>query len=55
MTKQKIRGLIAAPPTAFHADGSVNLDMIPKQAASLAKNGVVGAFVNGTTGEGVFH
>lgn len=52
MTTEKIKGLIAAPPTAFHPDGSVNLDIIPIHAAFLNANGVVGAFVNGTTGEG---
>lgn len=48
-----LRGLIAAPFTPFHADGSLNLALIEKQAASLAANGVTGAFVCGTTGEGV--
>src|SRR5258706_199283 len=48
-----LTGLIAAPYTAFHADGSLNLPMIEKQAASLIANGVTGAFVCGTTGEGV--
>jgi N-acetylneuraminate lyase len=37
----------------MHADGSVNLDLIAQQAASLADNGVQGAFICGTTGEGV--
>ena len=48
-----IIGLIAAPYTPFQADGSLNLPVIEKQAASLVANGVVGAFVCGTTGEGV--
>lgn len=47
-----LTGLIAAPFTAFDADGSVNLPMIEKQAASLVTNDVTGAFVCGTTGEG---
>ena len=46
-------GLIAAPVTAMRADGAVNLDIVEAQAAGLAANGVVGAFVCGTTGEGV--
>jgi N-acetylneuraminate lyase len=48
-----LTGLIAAPYTAFHSDGSLNLSMIEKQAGSLIANGVTGAFVCGTTGEGV--
>ncbi len=49
----KIDGFVAAPLTAFHADGSVNLDIVPAYASFLHTNGVVGAFVNGTTGEGL--
>lgn len=49
----RLAGLIAAPFTAFDADGSVNLAMIEKQAASLVKNDLAGAFVCGTTGEGL--
>jgi N-acetylneuraminate lyase len=49
----RIRGLVAAPFTPMHADGSLNLDMIPQLAAALIRDGVVGAFVCGTTGEGM--
>ncbi|PTX94497.1 dihydrodipicolinate synthase family protein [Opitutus sp. ER46] len=48
----RLPGLTAAPFTAFRANGEVNLDMIPQQAALLARNGVSGAFICGTTGEG---
>jgi len=48
-----LTGLISAPFTAFHADGSVNLDAIESQVASLVANKVSGAFVCGTTGEGI--
>jgi N-acetylneuraminate lyase len=48
-----LTGLIAAPYTAFHPDGSLNLGLIEKQAASLISNDVTGAFVCGTTGEGI--
>ncbi|MEP6670127.1 MAG: dihydrodipicolinate synthase family protein [Chthoniobacter sp.] len=48
-----LTGLIAAPYTPFHAHGSLNLPVIEKQAVSLVANGVTGAFVCGTTGEGV--
>ncbi len=47
-----LAGLIAAPYTPMHADGSLNLAMVERQAESLARNGVIGAFVCGTTGEG---
>jgi len=50
MNKQ-IRGLIAAPYTAFQADGGLNLARIEHQARALVQDGVVGAFVCGTTGE----
>jgi N-acetylneuraminate lyase len=50
--KKSLTGLIAAPHTAFHADGTLALEMIPQQARLLAHNRVTGAFVCGTTGEG---
>ncbi len=52
MTNRKTEGLIAAPMTAYRPDGTVDLDIIPSYAAFLHYNGVVGVFVNGTTGEG---
>lgn len=45
-------GLVAAPHTAMHTDGTVNLDAIEKQAARLIADGVNGAFICGSTGEG---
>jgi N-acetylneuraminate lyase len=50
--KKPFTGLIAAPHTAFHADGSLALEVIPLQARLLAHNKVAGAFICGTTGEG---
>jgi N-acetylneuraminate lyase len=47
-----LTGLIAAPHTPFHPDGSIACDVIPRQAKLLEKNGVSGAFICGTTGEG---
>lgn len=52
MKFERLQGLIAAPFTPFHADGSLKLELIPRYAAHLAENGVSGAFVCGTTGEG---
>jgi len=51
--KLKLKGLIAAPFTAMNPDGSLNLDAIGQQAAGLVSDGVSGAFVCGTTGEGL--
>jgi len=49
---EKIIGLIDAPFTPFNEDGSVNLAPIPQYAAMLAKNGLQGVFINGSSGEG---
>lgn len=48
-----IKGLVAAPFTPFQKNGSVDFKSIEKLAASLVSNKVGGAFVCGTTGEGV--
>ena len=47
----RLTGLIAAPHTPMHADGSLNPAMIAQQAALLQESGVRGAFIGGTTGE----
>jgi N-acetylneuraminate lyase len=47
-----LHGLIAAPHTPFATNGDLDIKVIPQQAALLAHNGVSGAFVCGTTGEG---
>lgn len=49
---EKITGLINAPFTPFHADGSVNLAPIPAYAELLVRNGLKGVFINGSSGEG---
>ncbi|GAB3501875.1 dihydrodipicolinate synthase family protein [Spirosoma knui] len=49
----KITGLVAAPFTPMHADGQLNLGLIPHYARLLVQNGVKGAFIGGSTGEGV--
>jgi N-acetylneuraminate lyase len=46
-----LHGLVAATHTPFHADGSLNLAIVEKQAAHLLANGVQAAFIGGTTGE----
>lgn len=49
---EKIIGLIDAPFTPFREDGEINLDIIPQYAALLARNGLKGVFINGSSGEG---
>ena len=49
----KTQGLIAAPPTAFRGDGSIDRGVVAPLAEHLRRQGVVGVFVNGTTGEGM--
>ena len=46
-----LRGLVAAPFTPFGPDGALSLDVIEGFAKYLAKVGVTGVFVCGTTGE----
>ena len=53
MKQLKLAGLIAAPFTPFDERGEVNYAMIEKQAASLIADEVKGAYVCGTTGEGI--
>lgn len=53
MLKKHIEGLVAAPFTPMHADGSLHLELIPSYYAMLKSNGIKGAFICGSTGEGV--
>jgi N-acetylneuraminate lyase len=53
MNFRKFEGLVAAPFTPMDKNGNLNLDLIPEYYSFLEKNGVAGAFINGTTGEGV--
>ena len=50
---EKLSGLIAAPVTIFKANGEIDFNAIDKQVESLVNQGVVGAYVSGSTGEGV--
>jgi N-acetylneuraminate lyase len=49
----KYEGLVAAPFTPMDQKGNLNPGIIPEYYSFLEKNGVVGAFINGSTGEGV--
>ena len=52
MNFEKIHGLIDAPFTPFYENGEVNYEPIPAYAALLARNGLKGVFINGSSGEG---
>ncbi len=49
----KYAGLVAAPFTPMDKKGNLNLEIVPQYYKMLEKNGVDGAFINGSTGEGV--
>lgn len=53
MLRQRLHGLIAAPFTPMHKDGALNLSVIPAYYETLKANSVTGAFICGSTGEGV--
>lgn len=53
MLQQHLQGLIAAPFTPMHYNGSLNLELIPRYYEMLKANNVKGAFICGSTGEGV--
>ncbi|MBV7296972.1 dihydrodipicolinate synthase family protein [Enterovibrio paralichthyis] len=50
---EKLTGLIAAPHTPFDHNNKVNFAAIDDIAALLIEQGVTGAYVCGTTGEGI--
>ncbi|PTS99725.1 dihydrodipicolinate synthetase [Pedobacter sp. HMWF019] len=53
MTVQKLTGLIAAPFTPMDNQGKINISIIPDYYQFLKNNKVTGAFICGSTGEGV--
>lgn len=53
MQYSKIEGLVAATFTPMHKDGSINPEPIAAYYKYLVENRLSGAFINGTTGEGV--
>jgi N-acetylneuraminate lyase len=53
MKIEHLQGLIAAPFTPMTKDGSLNADLIPSYYQFLKQNKVTGAFICGSTGEGV--
>lgn len=53
MKVNQLHGLIAAPFTPMHKDGGLNCDLIADYYRFLKSNDVRGAFICGSTGEGV--
>ncbi|WP_163324702.1 dihydrodipicolinate synthase family protein [Draconibacterium mangrovi] len=53
ISTNKFEGLVAAPFTPMDKKGEVIYERISGYAGLLEKNKVVGAFINGSTGEGV--
>lgn len=53
MNFKPLEGLIAAPFTPFDSNGKLNLELIPSYYKLLKSNEVTGAFICGSTGEGV--
>lgn len=51
--KEHLQGLIAAPFTPMHPDDAINPGIIPSYYHMLKENGINGAFICGSTGEGV--
>ena len=48
----RFNGLIAAAFTPMHDDGSLYLERVPEIVSHLQTQGLAGAFVGGSTGEG---
>jgi len=53
MNSTKTNGLIAAPFTPMHGDGSIRPDLIPAYADWIKNQQINGVFICGTTGEGM--
>ena len=53
MIIKKTEGLVAAPFTPMNKDGAINFAAVDQYAHWLHRNKVVGAFICGTTGEGM--
>ena len=53
MKFEKTDGLIAAPFTPYLPDGEINTEIIQDYAEKLKRDGLIGVFICGTTGEGM--
>jgi N-acetylneuraminate lyase len=52
ITNMKIKGIVAATFSAYQADGSLNLEIIPSLVDKLVADGLTGVYICGTNGEG---
>ena len=52
MQFEKFKGLIVAPFTPFDKNGELDLSPIPAYGKLLQNNGLIGVFINGSSGEG---
>lgn len=52
MNFEKIKGLIVAPFTPFDKNGELDLSPIADYGKLLKNNGLIGVFINGSSGEG---
>ena len=50
---EHLTGLIAAPHTPFDKNGEIAWEIIPQQAELLIRKGLTGAYISGSTGEGI--
>lgn len=50
--RMKLTGLVAATYTPFHADGTLNADLISPMIDHMIDRGVAGFYICGSTGEG---
>ncbi|MDB5003650.1 MAG: N-acetylneuraminate lyase [Mucilaginibacter sp.] len=48
----KIKGIVAATFSAYKADGSLNIELIPTLVDKLVADGLTGVYICGTNGEG---
>ncbi|MEX8546899.1 MAG: dihydrodipicolinate synthase family protein [Mucilaginibacter sp.] len=53
MKFEHLQGLISAPFSPLNKEGEPNIERIPAYYNFLKQNGITGAFINGSTGEGV--
>lgn len=53
MNPLRLQGLVAATFTPLHPDGSLNTDFVPTITEHLINQGIIGIYINGTTGEGM--
>ena len=53
MKFEHLQGLLSAPFSPLNKDGEINVELIPAYYTFLKQNGITGAFINGSTGEGV--